>query len=239
MAHLECGKVQIYTGDGKGKTTAALGLSLRAKGHGLDVLFLQFAKKLHCAEHDAAGLLDLEIVQATESTPEECARQIMDIARWAIAPEGEPPVASIEIRPRERPVDVLVLAEHDAAGLLDLEIVQATESTPEACARQIMDIARWAIAPEGKAPMANIEIRPREQAVDVLVLDELGEAMRRGFVTREDVEGLIQDKPATCELVLTGRGLLRLSDLADLVTEMMPVKHYFDEGLLARQGIEY
>ncbi len=178
MAHLECGKVQIYTGDGKGKTTAALGLSLRAKGHGLDVLFLQFAKKLHCAEHDAAGLLDLEIAQATESTP-------------------------------------------------------------EACARQIMDIARWAIAPEGKAPMANIEIRPREQAVDVLVLDELGEAMRRGFVTREDVEGLIQDKPATCELVLTGRGLLRLSDLADLVTEMMPVKHYFDEGLLARQGIEY
>lgn len=73
----------------------------------------------------------------------------------------------------------------------------------------------------------------------VLILDELGEAMRRGFVTREDVEALIAMKPTTTELVLTGRGLLPLADLADLVTEMRPVKHYFDEGLLARQGIEY
>ena len=58
-------------------------------------------------------------------------------------------------------------------------------------------------------------------------------------MTREDVEALIAIKPATTELVFTGRGLLPLADLADLVTEMRPVKHYFDEGLLARQGIEY
>ncbi len=63
--------------------------------------------------------------------------------------------------------------------------------------------------------------------------------MRLGFVTREDLEALIAMKPTTTELVLTGRGLLPLTDLADLVTEMRPVKHYFDEGLLARQGIEY
>lgn len=75
--------------------------------------------------------------------------------------------------------------------------------------------------------------------VDVLILDELGEAMRRGFVTHEDVEALIAMKPTATELVLTGRGLLPLADFADLVTEMRPVKHYFDEGLLARQGIEY
>lgn len=73
----------------------------------------------------------------------------------------------------------------------------------------------------------------------MLILDELGEAMRRGFITREDVEALIAMKPTITELVLTGRGLLPLADLADLVTEMRPVKHYFDEGLLARQGIEY
>ena len=59
------------------------------------------------------------------------------------------------------------------------------------------------------------------------------------FGAREDVEELIAIKPTTTELVLTGRGLLPLADLADLVTEMRPVKHYFDEGLLARQGIEY
>lgn len=44
MASLEVGKVQIYTGDGKGKTTAALGLAMRATGYGLNVLMLQFER---------------------------------------------------------------------------------------------------------------------------------------------------------------------------------------------------
>lgn len=105
---------------------------------------------------------------------------------------------------------------------MGLRIVQADRDTPEACAAQILELAREQIS-----------------QVDVLILDELGEAMRRGFVTRKDVEGLIAQKPATTELVLTGRGLLPLANLADLVTEMCPIKHYFDEGLLARQGIEY
>lgn len=178
MAHLDCGKVQIYTGDGKGKTTAALGLSLRARGLGLDVLFLQFAKKLVCAEHE-------------------------------IAPQ------------------------------IGLEIAQATQKTPELCAQQILKLARWAFAPTGKAPQASIPIATRIKPVDMLVLDEVGYAMYRGYVTRTDIKDLIAAKPATTELVLTGRGLLDLADMADLVTEMMPVKHYFDEGLLARRGIEY
>ena len=96
-------------------------------------------------------------------------------------------------------------AEHDAAPRLGLRIVQADRDTPEACAAQIMELAREQIS-----------------QVDVLILDELGEAMRRGFVTREDVEALIAMKPTTTELVLTGRGLLPLADLADLVTEMRP-----------------
>ena len=85
MASLEVGKVQIYTGDGKGKTTAALGLTMRATGYGLDVLMLQFAKKLHCAEHDAAPRLGLRIVQADRNTPEACAEQIMELAREQIS----------------------------------------------------------------------------------------------------------------------------------------------------------
>ena len=178
MAQLECGKVQIYTGDGKGKTIAALGLSLRARGLGLEVLFLQFAKKLVCAEHEIAPQIGLEIAQATRETPELCAQQILKLAHWALAPAGDAPDASIPIAARNKPVDVLVL-------------------------------------------------------------DEVGYAMHRGYVTRADIEKLIASKPATTELVLTGRGLLDLADRADLVTEMVPIKHYFDEGLLARRGIEY
>ena len=69
MASLEVGKVQIYTGDGKGKTTAALGLALRATGYGLNVLMLQFAKKLHCAEHDAAPRWDCALYRPTVTRP--------------------------------------------------------------------------------------------------------------------------------------------------------------------------
>ena len=181
MTHLDTGKVQVYTGDGKGKTTAAMGLAFRATGYGLNVLMLQFVKKLHCSEHDAAARFGLPIIQATRATPADCARQIMEMARIALSDGGS--------------------AEDEQAS------------------------------PDCTLPCPT--------PVDVLILDEVGEAMRRGFVTREDIERLIALKPQTTELVLTGRGLTPLADLADLVTEMRPVKHYFDEGLLARKGLEY
>lgn len=46
---------------------------------------LKFAKKLHCAEHDAAPRLGLRIVQADRDTPEACAEQIMELAREQIS----------------------------------------------------------------------------------------------------------------------------------------------------------
>ena len=56
--HWPRGCVQVYTGDGKGKTTAALGLALRAAGAGLKVFIAQFAKGRHSSEHDALRRLD-------------------------------------------------------------------------------------------------------------------------------------------------------------------------------------
>ena len=141
-------------------------------------------------------------------------------------------------------VDVLTAAENIILGLpgpLKLDMKKVT--------KEIRDLAEkygFELDPERKIYEMSVSQKQTVEIVkmlyrgaNVLILDELGEAMRRGFVTREDVEALIAIKPATTELVLTGRGLLPLADLADMVTEMRPIKHYFDEGLLARQGIEY
>ncbi len=73
-----------------------------------------------------------------------------------------------------------------------------------------------------------------------MVLDELITALFFELVSLDDVLGLLAGKPAHVELVLTGR---RAPDeivaVADLVTEMRPVKHYYDAGVDAREGIEY
>ncbi len=62
MSPLRDGLVQIYTGTGKGKTTAALGLALRAVGHGLRVCFIQFLKgDWDSGERKAAARLSPEL----------------------------------------------------------------------------------------------------------------------------------------------------------------------------------
>ena len=160
---LDPGRVQIYTGDGKGKTTAALGLALRAMGQGLDVLFLQFGKDLRCAEHVEAERIGLKIWQG----------------------EGEDLA--------ERAASVLARAR---------EVIRAGE-------------------------------------VDLLVLDEVGEALRQGWLTTDDVAELCLARPGHMELVMTGRNLGRIYQHAHLITEMRCVRHYYDEGLLARKGIEW
>jgi cob(I)alamin adenosyltransferase len=51
---------------------------------------------------------------------------------------------------------------------------------------------------------------------------------------------VLRQRPAHVEVVLTGRGAPpQLVELADLVTEMRPVKHYFEAGIKARRGIEW
>lgn len=164
MTQLTTAKVQIYTGDGKGKTTAALGLMFRAHGYGLKSRMYQFVKKMHCSEHIAAEDLGFDIMQSKCADPLQAAK------------------------------DILVKASEDL----------------------------------------------KHNRIDLLILDETGEAMRRGYVSRNDIEELLLLRPQTTEVVFTGRGLTeQIGDLADLITEMKSIKHYFDQGLLARKGIEY
>ncbi len=75
---------------------------------------------------------------------------------------------------------------------------------------------------------------------DVLVLDEINVAVHFGLIPVGEIIDIIENKPAGVELVLTGRyAHPRVIELADYVTEMTPIKHPFDEGTRARQGIEF
>jgi len=75
---------------------------------------------------------------------------------------------------------------------------------------------------------------------DLVVLDELVTALFFELVPLDDVLALLAARPAHTELVLTGRRApAEIVAAADLVTEMRPVKHYFDAGVKAREGIEF
>ena len=169
------GYVQVYTGDGKGKTTAAFGLAMRAAGRGLRVLVLQFMKaNPSCGEVVSAARLGIGVEQ-------------VGLDHW--------------VRKGEATVGDLRAA---AAGFRR--------------ARGCVDGGEY----------------------DLVVLDELITAVFFELVAAGDVCALFAGKPAHVELVATGRGAPdEIVAAADLVTEMRPVKHYYDAGVGARQGIEH
>lgn len=170
------GLVQVYTGNGKGKTTAALGLVFRALGHGLRIHVMQFMKG-----QTVYGEL-------------ESAKQFA--GRLTIEQVGRPQFVK-----QGKQTDV------------DREMAQ------ESFAR-----AR-ALVSSG--------------AYDLVVLDELNCAVDYGLVALDAVEDLIRTKPAHTELVITGRNAHpEIVALADLVTEMREIKHYYNAGQAARVGIE-
>lgn len=170
------GYVQIYTGDGKGKTTAALGLAMRAAGAGLRVYIGQFIKDMEYGE--------IRIIR--DRFPEITAELYGNEAGCIIdrAPSGE------DIR----------------------------------CAQQ--GLAR------AKAVLAGGEY-------DLVILDELTIPLSMGLLEISEILEMILQKPEKVELVITGRAApAELIDMADLVTEMKEVKHYYREGVLSRRGIE-
>jgi len=168
------GYVQVYTGNGKGKTTAALGLALRAAGAGLRVLIVQFAKKGPYSEHLAL----------------------------------------------ERFADLITVRTAGTGAFLKKEPDEAEIRA----ARQGFDEARRDVLSGG---------------YDVVVLDEIHVATHHGLIAVEDLLDLIAVRPLGVELVLTGRNAdARVLEKADLVTEMREVKHYYEKGVPAREGIE-
>ncbi len=168
------GFVQVYTGDGKGKTTAALGLALRAAGAGLRVYFGQFIKNGDYSELRA-------------------------LARFA---------------------DRVTVAQFGLGRFVGRE--PAPEDR-EAARRGVQEIRRALVS----------------GAYDLVIGDEANVAASRALIDEADLLELIDQRPPQVELVLTGRGApAAVLARADLVTEMRAVRHYYDQGVGARVGIE-
>ncbi len=74
---------------------------------------------------------------------------------------------------------------------------------------------------------------------DIVLLDEINLAIDYGLIPLEDLLQLMDSKPETVELILTGRNVKsEILKRADLITEMVDKKHYYDKGVPAREGIE-
>ena len=165
----------VYTGNGKGKTTAAFGLALRASGAGLKVFIGQFVKGKVYNENEAIHKF----------------------------------LPSITVK---------------QYGLGCFIVNKPTKSDMTAAEQGFEEIQT--IIQNGK--------------YDLVILDEVNIALYYKLIDVNELVDVIKNKPSDVELVLTGRyAPQEIIDVADLVTEMKEIKHYFQKGIEARDGIEY
>jgi cob(I)alamin adenosyltransferase len=166
------GLLMVYTGDGKGKTSAALGLLVRAVGYDWRVCVVQFIKgSWYYGELDGVKRLapNVEFMQAGEGF-----YKIVD------------------------------------------------DKLPEAVHKQ---------AAQAGLQLAREKILSNDY--DLIILDEINNAMQTGLLSVAEVMTLIDLKPSWLHLLLTGRGAPpELIERAELVTEMREVKHPYQKGLV-------
>ncbi len=170
------GLVIVMTGNGKGKTTSALGQALRAVGHGYKVCMIQFMKgrkygELWAAERFLPGL-----------TIHLCG------------------LDSFVMRDNPAPIDIEMAKE-------GLEL-----------AMREMTSGKW----------------------DMVILDEINVVLDFKLIPLTDVLDLINNKPSSLDLILTGRyAPPELIEKADTVSEVREIKHHYNAGIKDRAGIEY
>jgi len=166
--------IHIYTGDGKGKTTAAMGLAIRAAGRGKKVVIVQFLKGRDTGELHSLGLIP----------------------------------------------NITVIRNSEAKGFF--------HTVPP-------DI-RFKITEENNGNLKAALALP----YDIIVLDEVFAAYDLKAVDRKAVDDLLHSFSPEKELVLTGRNPPQhFCDVADYISEIHKVKHPYDRGVQAREGIEY
>src|SRR5436305_55411 len=170
------GLIIVNTGDGKGKTTAALGLAFRALGSGFKVFMVQYIKgKWKTGEKKLADRLapDIEILPMGDGFTWDTKDPAQDIATTL----------------------------------------------------KIWEVSKEAI---------------RSGKYDMVILDEINVVMKLGYLDPGVVVDFLKTREPRLHVVLTGRGAPpAVVELADLVSEVVPIKHPFQSGVKAQQGIEF
>lgn len=175
------GYIQIYTGNGKGKTTASLGLAMRALGRDWKVLIVMFTKG-----GDNYGELT-------------SFRNLSDKIK-----------------------DNLTIEQ---AGLNRIVYAHNKNSDDEKEIKRGWELTKKAI---------------QNNEYQLIILDEINIAIDLKILDIDEVIDVLKNKPKTMEIVLTGRNAHKKAvEIAHLVSEIKPVKHYWDTGVVAREGIEY
>lgn len=178
----ETGYIHVYTGNGKGKTTAAFGLAVRALCAGKSVFIGQFVKSMKYNE-----------------------TRLCDLLAGCLNVDG---------------FGKICIEQFGNGCLFDRKPVQAdieaAESGLHECAER-MACGKW----------------------DVVILDELTIAIYLGLLTEDAVLRSLRGRHPAVEVVITGRyASEKLIDIADLVTDMQEVKHYYTKGVMSRDGID-
>jgi len=177
--------VLVYTGDGKGKTSAAIGTLARALGAQKHVAFIQFVKSWEVSEHKFFN--DIAKIYGDKFTFYKGGKGFYNAG------------------------------DQSAKGVSHHDHIAA--------ARQTLDFA-LNIVQSGK--------------YDLVVLDEINNAVADGLLAPDDLKKLIAQRAKTTSLCLTGRNFPKdLAKFADIITEMKEVKHHFHDGFTAIEGIDY
>lgn len=191
--------VYLFTGTGKGKTSAALGMSLRAVCAGMKVAWVAWYKE---------SSWDVSEFGATKYLP-NFEMYVMGKGFYFQKPTEDVKTVG-KVRVAKTQIGVVVDAHHaedhkEAAKLAMQKAIELVE----------------------------------KQEIDLLVCDELAQALAQGLVSEKDIDTLLARR-GKIHLVITGRDAPQvLIDLADTVSEIKPIKHAYDRGIMAVKGLDF
>jgi len=177
--------ILVYTGEGKGKTSASVGLLARSLGNGWSAAYIQFIKHWEVGEHKFIN----------------------------------------QIQPIFGKKLLFYKGGKGFYNAGDLSAKDVTEKEHKQAARDTYNVALKA-ATSGK--------------YDIVICDEINNAVHHKLITKADLKKLIKDKSAKTSLCLTGRDFPEdFLPMVDIATNMTKIRHHFDKKFLANKGIDF